>query len=96
MVARMAAKPPSAAQFISALLAAVREVTGNRPPPTWTHVDKLQRKLGTDNTDAVDAAIRLAVARGWLRSDGNPASSVTITVEGIKLLEPGPSGTKQK
>jgi hypothetical protein len=96
MVARMAAKPSSAAQFISALLAAVREVTGHRPPPTWTHVDKLQRKLGTDNTDAVDAAIRLAVARGWLRSDGDPPSSVTITVEGIKLLEPGPSGAKQK
>ena len=92
----MAAKPPSAAQFVSALLAAVREVTGHRPPPTWTHVDKLQRKLGIDNTDAVDAAIRLAVARGWLRSDGNPPSSVTITVEGIKLLEPGPSGAKQK
>jgi len=92
----MAAKPPNAAQFISALLAAVRELTGHRPPPTWTHVDKLQHKLATANRDAVDAAIRLAVARGWLRSDGDPPSSVTITVEGVKLLEPGPTAAKQK
>lgn len=83
----MAAKPLSSAQFISALLNAVRELTGRRPPPTWTHVDKVQRKLETDNTDAVDAAIRVAVGKGWLRSDGDPPSSVTMTVEGIKLLE---------
>jgi hypothetical protein len=83
----MAAKPLNSAQFISALLNAVRELTGRRPPPTWTHVDKVQRKLETDNTDAVDAAIRVAVGKGWLRSDGDPPSSVTMTVEGIKLLE---------
>jgi hypothetical protein len=88
----MVATPTNAAQFISALLAAVRELTGRRPPPTWTHVDKVQRKLGTDNTDAVDAAIRVAVAKGWLRSDGDPASSITLTVEGIKLLEPAKAG----
>ncbi len=89
MLARMTAKPPNAAQFLSALLTAVREITGHRPPPAWTHVDKLRRKLGTDNVDAVDAGIRLAVAKGWLRSDGDPATSVTITVQGIKLLEAG-------
>ncbi len=84
----MAAPSTNPAQFLSALLAAVRELTGRRPPPTWTHVDKVQRKLGTDNTDAVDAAIRVAVGRGWLRSDGDPASSITLTVAGVKLLEP--------
>ncbi|OFX00244.1 MAG: hypothetical protein A3D94_12820 [Alphaproteobacteria bacterium RIFCSPHIGHO2_12_FULL_66_14] len=84
----MTAKPPDAAKFISALLAAVHELTGRRPPPTWTHVDKVQRRLATGNTDAVDAAIRIAVARGWLRSDGDPASSVTLTVEGLKVLVP--------
>ena len=87
MIAPMVAKPLSPAQFISALLTAVRELTGHRPPPTWTHVDKLQHKLATGNRDAIDAAIRVAVGRGWLRSDGDPPSSVTITVEGIKLLE---------
>jgi hypothetical protein len=94
MVAQMA-KPPDAAQFISALLTAVRELTGHRPPPTWTHVDKLQSKLATQNRDAVDAAIRLAVARGWLRTDGDPASSVTLTVEGVKLLGPSPAVVKK-
>jgi len=84
----MVATPPNAAQFMSALLNAVHELTGKRPPPTWTHVDKVQRKLGIGNTDAVDAAIRLAVAKGWLRSDGDPATSVTLTVEGLKLLTP--------
>ena len=78
---------PNAAQFISALLSAVHELTGRRPPPTWTHIDKVQRKLGVANADAVEAAIRLSVAKGWLRSDGDPASSVTLTVLGIKLLE---------
>ena len=78
---------PNAAQFISALLGAVHELTGRRAPPTWTHIDKVQRKLGTANADAVEAAIRLSVAKGWLRSDGDPASSVTLTVQGIKLLE---------
>ncbi len=84
----MAASPPNAAQFISALLNAVHELTGRRPPPTWTHVDKVQHKLGTANRDAIDAAIRVAVAKGWLRSDGDPPSSVTLTVDGIKLAEP--------
>ncbi|MDP1603359.1 MAG: hypothetical protein Q8M03_08855 [Legionella sp.] len=84
----MVAKPPDAAQFMSALLTAVHDLTGKRPPPTWTHVDKLQRKLATGNTDAVDAGIRLAVGKGWLRSDGDPATSVTLTVEGLKLLGP--------
>jgi len=84
----MVEKPPSAAQFLSDVLNAVHEVTGRRPPPTWTHIDKVQRRLGTANADAVEAAIRLAVARGWLRSDGDPATSVTMTVEGIKLIAP--------
>ena len=88
MIVAMVAKPPDPVQFISALLSAVREVTGRRPPPTWTHVDKVQHKLATDNKDAVDAAIRVAVRKGWLRSDGDPASSVTITVEGIRFLGP--------
>ena len=84
----MVASPVNPAQFISALLAAVHELTGRRPPPPWTHIDKVQRKLGTANADAVEAAIRLSVAKGWLRSDGDPASSVTLTVLGMKMLEP--------
>ena len=84
-----AVPPPTAAQFMSTLLKTVRELTGQRPPPTWTHVEKVQRKMATGNTDAVDAAIRLAVGKGWLRADGEPASSITLTAQGIKLIEPG-------
>ena len=65
----MVTTPPNPAQFIAALLNAIRELTGHRPPPTWTHVDKLQSKLATTNRDAIDAAIRVAVARGWLRAE---------------------------
>ena len=83
----MTAAPPSPVQFLTDVLNAVHEVTGRRPPPTWTHVDKVQHKLGTDNVDAVHAAIRLAVAKGWMRADGDPPASVTITVSGIKLLK---------
>lgn len=81
--------PPSPAQFLNTLLTAVHELTGRRPPPTWTHVEKVQRKLGISNTDAIDAAIRVAVARRWLRADGDPPTSITLTVEGVKLLGPG-------
>ena len=88
----MVAKPPNAAQFISDLLNAVRDLTGHRPPPTWTHVDKVQQKLGITNRDAVDAGIRVAVARGWLRADGDPPESITLTGAGLKLLEPTPTG----
>ena len=83
----MVATPSDSTQFLLALLGAVREVTGRRPPPTWTHIDKVRAKLGTTNIDAVDAAIRVAAKKGWLRSDGDPPASITLTGEGIKLLE---------
>ncbi len=86
----------SAAQFLTALLGAVRELTGRRPPPTWTHVDKVQHKLATDNRDAIDAAIRVAAARGWLRVDGDPPESITLTGEGVKMIEPGGVPLKPK
>ena len=84
----MATAPSSAAQFMISLLTAVRQVTGGRPPPTWAKVDKVRQKLGIDNRDAVDAAIRLAVAKNWMRADGDPPESVTLTVDGVKLIEP--------
>ena len=84
----MANSPLSPAQFLTALLSAVREQTGRRPPPTWTRVDKVQSRLATDNRDAIDAAIRVAVARGWLRADGDPPQSITLTVDGVRFLEP--------
>jgi hypothetical protein len=81
-------KPPSPAQFLSTLLTTVHDLTGRRPPPAWTHVDKVQARMGIDNRDALDAAIRVAVARNWLRADGDPPQSITITVDGVKLVEP--------
>ena len=92
----MATPSPSPAQFLSSLLSAVHELTGRRPPPTWTHVDKVQGKLATANRDAIDAAIRIAVARGWLRADGDPPSSITLTVDGIKLVAPAAAAAKPK
>ena len=88
----MADKMSDSVQFLISLLAAVRDVTGRRPPPTWTHVDQVRTKLGTTNIDAVDAAIRVAVKKGWLRSDGDPPASITLTGEGIKLLESRQAG----
>lgn len=86
-------KPPSAAQFLATLLGAVHELTGKRPPPTWTSVDKVQARLATSNRDALDAGIRVAVARGWMRADGDPPQSITLTVDGVKLIAAsGPAG----
>ena len=49
--------------------------------------DKVQARLATGNRDALDAAIRVAVARRWLRSDGDPPSTVTLTGDGVKFLQ---------
>ncbi len=94
MVAPMAASSPDAAKFVIALLSAVHEMTGRRRPPTWTHVDKVQARLATANRDAVDAAIRVAVAKRWLQVAGDPPSLVSMTADGIKLLEPTPVAPK--
>lgn len=83
----MANPPLSPGEFLLALLNAVHQLTGRRPPPTWTHVDKVQARLATANRDALDAAIRLAVARRWLRVDGDPPVSITLTGDGVKFLE---------
>lgn len=83
----MANAPLNPGEFLLALLNAVHQLTGRRPPPTWTHVDKVQTRLATANRDALDAAIRLAVARRWLRADGDPPVSITLTGDGVKFLE---------
>lgn len=82
----MIEKPQSPAEFLASLLNAVHEITGRRGPPTWTHVEKVRHRLGTINVDAIDAGIRVAVKRGWLRADGDPPQSITLTVEGIRVL----------
>ena len=81
------ATPQSPAQFLIALMTAVRQITGGRPPPTWAKVDKVQQKLGSGNRDAIDAAIRLDVAKNWMRADGDPPGSITLTVDGVKVVE---------
>lgn len=68
-------------------MTAVRQVTGGRPPPTWAKVDKVQQKLGTDNRDAIDAGIRLAVKKNWMRANGDPPAAITLTVDGVKVVE---------
>ena len=60
------------------LLGAVREVTGRQTPPTWTHVDQVQAKLGTTNIEAMGAAIRIAAKTGWPRSDGDPPKPIAL------------------
>ena len=77
----------SPAEFLVALLTAVRRVTGGRPPPTWAKVDKVQQMLGSTNRDAIDAGIRLAVKKNWMRADGDPPASITLTVDGVKVAE---------
>jgi hypothetical protein len=83
----MATPPNATAQFLVSLMTAVRQVTGGRPPPTWAKVDKVMQKLGTANRDAIDAGIRLAVAKNWMRADGDPPASITLTVDGVKVVE---------
>lgn len=87
----MATSPQPAAQspvqFLVSLLVAIRQVTGGRGAGTWAKVDKVQQKLGTANRDAIDAAIRLAVKKNLMRSDGDPPGAISLTVDGVKLTE---------
>jgi hypothetical protein len=79
--------PQSPAEFLLALLVSIRQVTGGRGAGTWAKIDKVQQKLGTANRDAIDAAIRLAVKKNLMRSDGDPPGSVSLTVDGVKMTE---------
>ena len=81
----MSAADPN--QYIIDLLRAVHNATGARQPPAWTAVEKVQAKLGTKNNEAFDVAIRLAGRKGWLRADGDPASSITLTVQGLSAIK---------
>jgi hypothetical protein len=85
----MMAKDPN--QFILDLLRAVRDATGARRPPAWISVQKVEARLCTGNAEALDLALRLAGRKGWLRSDGDPASSVSLTVQGMAILETVPN-----
>ena len=72
-------------------LAAMRAAHARNPVPDWrTRAQRLRalEALLHDNRDAIDAAIRVAVARRWLRVDGDPPESITLTGDGVKLLEP--------
>ena len=81
------ATPQSPAEFLLSLLVSIRQVTGGRGAGTWAKIDKIQQKLGTANRDAIDAAIRLAVKKNLMRSDGDPPGAIALTVDGVKLTE---------
>jgi hypothetical protein len=83
----MATPAQNPLQFLVSVLTSIRQVTGGRGAGTWAKVDKVQQKLGTTNRDAIDAAIRLAVKKNLIRSDGDPPASIALTVDGVKMAE---------
>ena len=44
----------------------------------WIAIDRVQHCLATESATAIDAAVALAAARGWLAIGGAPAHSVLL------------------
>lgn len=54
----------------------------------WSTVDQVQALLPTVSDAQLEAAIAVAVERGWLQSAGRPAHSVLLTAQGRGALAP--------
>lgn len=70
--------------LVLAVIAQVYELSGHRTQP-W-YVDRAALDLG-HASDSVDSSISYAEVSGWLVGAGEPPKSVSITANGVRLLE---------
>lgn len=55
----------------------------------WASVDDVARALPTVTSEQLDAAIAVAVERGWMQAAGRPAHSVLLTAAGRSAIGAG-------
>lgn len=64
----------------------VYRVTAGRPL-RWTMVGELGLRHPDTAMATLDAALALAIEKGWMTGEGNPVHSVMLTDEGRRLAE---------
>ena len=64
----------------------VFKVTGGQPMK-WVMVGELGLRHPDTAIPTLEAALALAIERGWMTGEGRPVHSVTLTDEGRRLAE---------
>lgn len=77
--------PRSLDEALARRVVAVTAELAGRSVQKGIAVGNILAQLGTEDAEAVDRAIALAVERGWLRSAGSPPFSVQLRVDGLKI-----------
>jgi hypothetical protein len=54
--------------------------------PCWILLDSVLTALAIPRTEPIDTAIAYAISRNWLKADGQPAHSVTMTAPGMAVF----------
>jgi hypothetical protein len=58
-----------------------------RKLPCWILLDAVLAALAIEPSRQVDDAIDYAAGRGWLKTEGQPIHSLTITAVGVAMLK---------
>jgi hypothetical protein len=69
-------------------IAAAVKLRGGSKPERWVPVDAIAARLGDAPPAKVQAAIRCAQKRQWIAVEGEPATSLAITADGLSMLAP--------
>ena len=77
-------KRDSIPALVLEVIAQVYELSGRRTQP-W-YIDRAALDLG-HASESVDSSIYYAEVSGWLVGAGEPPKSVTVTADGVRLLE---------
>jgi hypothetical protein len=81
-------RPPAAIAKLARLLCRGLHEGGTRKLPCWILLDAVLTSLAIEPSRHVDDAIAYAAGRGWLKAEGEPVHSLTITAAGVAMLKP--------
>src|SRR5471032_535616 len=81
-------KPPVATAKLARLLCKGLHGGSTRKLPCWILLDAVLTALAIEPSRHVDDAIAYAAGRGWLKAEGKPVHSLTITAVGVAMLKP--------
>jgi hypothetical protein len=80
--------PPDATAKLARLLCRGLRGGSTRKLPCWILLDAMLAALAIKPSRRVDDAIAYAAQRGWLRAEGEPVHSLTVTAAGVAMLKP--------
>ena len=83
----MRPKPPVAIARLARVLCRGLQEGSTKKLPCWVLLDAVLTALAIEPSRHVDDAIGYAAGQGWLKTDGDPIHSLTITSAGVALLK---------